>query len=409
MKTRILIVTLAALSMMGALSIDAYLPALPAIAKAFDISPAAAQQTLTLYLFGYAFMTLFYGTLSDSLGRRLVILISLVLYVLSSFGASWAPSFGWLLVFRLLQGLSAGAGQVVGRAMIGDLFSGAEAQRIMSFVSVVFGIAPAVAPILGGWLQAAFGWRSIFLFIATFALVLLGVCLRLLPESLPRERRHPFHFKVIVGNYWKVGCHARFLLKCLGNALSFSGVLIYIGSAPVFVLTILHLSVKDFGWLFIPLIGGMTLGSMLSARLSHRLSPRTIIQGGFSLMFLAAIANLVYTTFFTAQIPWAVMPPFFYCIGMAFAMPAMSVLTLEMFPRTKGLAASLQAFVFMVIFAVGSGLICPLIFGSAFNLALGIVIGLTLGAIFWWLGAREREGSEPENRVTTPEEFPLEV
>jgi DHA1 family bicyclomycin/chloramphenicol resistance-like MFS transporter len=386
MQRRSLIFVLAALSMLGALSIDAYLPALPAIAHGFSVSAPAVQQSLTVYLFAFAFMTLFYGTLSDSFGRKPVILISMALYVLSSLGGGLAPNLGWLLFFRFLQGLTAGAGGVVGRAMVGDLFSGAAAQRTMSYISVVFGLAPAIAPILGGWLQAAFGWRSIFGFIALFSFLLLLVCLKELPESLPREKRHPFHFRLIVANYWKVGCHARFIFMCLGIALSFSGVLIYVGSAPAFVLNILHLSVTEFGWLFIPLIGGMTLGSVVSGKLSHHHPPKAMIRAGYAIMIASVAANLGYTAFFAVVVPWAVAPMFVYGIGMSLASPAMTVMTLEMFPEYRGLAASLQSFTFMIVFAVGSGLICPLLFGSAFLLAVGTAVGLALSMVCWWMG-----------------------
>jgi len=397
---RILIYLLAALSMIGALSIDAYLPALPAIAHNFGVALPAAQQTLTIYLFAFAFMTLFYGTLSDSFGRRSVILVSLVLYMLSSIGAGCTTTLGGLIFFRLLQGLCAGAGQVVGRAIVGDLLSGAEAQRTMAYISVVFGAAPAVAPILGGWLQSAFGWRSIFIFIALFTLVLLVACFFLLKESLPRKDRHPFHFKAIVSKYWQVGCHAEFMFQSLGNALSFSGILIYVGSAPSFVMNILHLSVKQFGWLFIPLIGGMTLGSFISGRLSHQLAPHRMIWAGYLAMGISTLANLLYTWLFVATIPWAILPLFFYGIGMSLAMPAMTVRTLAMFPRVRGLTASLQTFLFLIIFAVGSGAICPLLFGSAFYLASGVAVGLTLSVFFWWLGTR---------RAPVPAEmFPLD-
>jgi DHA1 family bicyclomycin/chloramphenicol resistance-like MFS transporter len=372
--------------MIGALSIDAYLPALPAIAQDLHVTAAAAQQTLTIYLFGFAFMMLFYGTLSDSFGRRPVILISLVCYLLSSIGAVMATSLGMLLLCRLLQGLSAGAGQVIGPAIVTDLLKGAEAQRALSFIWVIFGIAPALAPIIGGWLQAAFGWHSIFIFIAVFTLILLGICRWLLPESLPLAERHPFHFKVIVANYWRVGRHGKFLLRCLAYGLSLSGILIYVASAPAFVFNILHLTVKDFGWLFVPLIGGLTLGSYLSGRLSHSIKPRTQILTGYGIMIASTIANLLYTGLCAVRIPWAVMPHFFYGIGMALALPAMLVIILEMFPRMRGLAASLQSFISMSVFAIGSGAICPLLFGSAFHLAAGVAVGLSLSIVCWLLG-----------------------
>jgi len=385
---RILICLLAALSMIGALSIDAYLPALPAIAQHFGATLPAAQQTLTVYLFAFAFMTLFYGTLSDSFGRKPVIVISLILYLLSSIGAAFATSLAALFVFRLLQGLCAGAGQVIPRAIVGDLLSGAEAQRTLSYISVVFGLAPAVAPILGGWLQAAFGWRSIFIFIALFTLVLLVACLVLLPESLPRKDRHAFHFKVIVASYWRVGGHARFMFQSLACALTFSLILIYVASAPAFVIGILHLSVKEFGWLFLPLIGGLTLGSALAGRLSHRFAPEKLIRIGYLLMGAAAVVNVAYTGTFAAALPWAVLPIFFCGIGTSLAIPAMTVTTLEMFPRFRGMASSLQNFLFMIVFAVGSGALCPLLFDSAFHLACGGAAGVALSLLCWWGGSR---------------------
>jgi DHA1 family bicyclomycin/chloramphenicol resistance-like MFS transporter len=211
MNHRVLIVVLAALSMLGALSIDAYLPALPTLAREFSITEPVAQQSLSAYMIGYAFMTLFYGTLSDSFGRRRIILFGLVMFIIGSLGSAAAPTFGWLCLFRLLQGLSGGAGQVVGRAMVSDLFTGKDAQKVVSLVSLVFGVAPAFAPIIGGWLLEAFGWRSIFLSTALFSSLLCTICYLFLQESLPVEKRHPFHFKLIVRHYVSAASHRHFM------------------------------------------------------------------------------------------------------------------------------------------------------------------------------------------------------
>jgi DHA1 family bicyclomycin/chloramphenicol resistance-like MFS transporter len=381
---RLLIFILAALSMLGALSIDAYLPAMLTIAKVFAATPAATQQTLTAYLIAFAIMTLFYGTLSDSFGRRRVLLISMLLYVLSSIGAGFSTSLGMLIVFRFLQGATAGAGGVIGRAMVGDLFSGADAQRVMSYISVVFGLAPAIAPILGGWLLTLLGWRSIFWFIALFTGLLMALCARELPESLAPEKRHPFHLRLVLRNYWHVlGC-ARFMLQVLSISLACWGIVIYVGSAPAFIVQILHLRDTDFGWLFIPLISGMSAGSWVAARFSHRFRAGTIVGAGYAIMAVAALGNMIYAALAAPAVPWAILGPMLYCFGMALATPGMTVRALETFPRHRGLASSLQSFLFMALFAIGSGLVCPLLFGNAFWLAAGVALGVLLSALCLW-------------------------
>jgi DHA1 family bicyclomycin/chloramphenicol resistance-like MFS transporter len=386
----LLVLILAVLSMLGALSIDAYLPALPAIGKEFAAGPAAVQQSLTIYVFAYAVMTLFYGTLSDSFGRRPVILGSLIVYLASSLGAAFAPSLAALMVFRLLQGLSAGAGTVVGRAMVGDLSSGPEAQRAMSYIAVVFGLAPALAPIIGGWLQATAGWRSIFFFIAGVTLALLIVCLVMLPESLPEEQRQAFHPGAILKRYWEVGGHRVFMLRGLSIAVGFAGVLLYVAAAPAFVLEILGLGVTQFGWLFLPLIGGMTVGSLLSGKLSHRVAAEKLIRAGFAVMIMAAAANVAYCAWGPVRIPWAVAPICLYGFGASLCAPAMTTITLEMIPEARGLAASLQTFLFMILFALTAGVAVPLLFDHPLKLAAASAGGAVFSVALWSAALKKR-------------------
>lgn len=384
---RLLIVILAALSMLGALSIDAYLPALPAIAVQFGVTLGAAQQSLTAYVFAFAVMTLFYGTLSDSFGRRLIVMWSLVFYLLGTIGAAWSQSLEMLIFFRLLQGLSAGGGAVVARAMVADLFTGAEAHRVMSYVNVVFGLAPALAPIIGGWLLAAFGWRAIFWFIALFTVVLLCACIAALPESLPADKRQKFQPRAVLASYWEVGSHPFFLLRSLSLSMAYSGIMIYVGAAPVFVMDIMKLDVTDFGWLFVPLIGGMTLGSIAAGWLSQRMKTQTVISSGFVIMVLSGVWNVIYSAAFFHPSHWAVMPLVSFSFGAALCSPAMSMITLEMFPKYRGLCASLQTFLFMMLFAVVSGLIVPHLPASPLPFAVSVLVGAVLCVVFWAIAA----------------------
>lgn len=371
--------------MIGALAIDTYLPSMPAIGEEYGVGPVAVQQTLSVFLFTFAFMMLFYGTLADSFGRRPVILTALSVYTLASVGAAWAPTFEWLLVFRALQGLSAGAGSVIGQAIVQDRFAGAQAQRMMSHIMMVFGLAPAIAPILGGWLHVSFGWRSSFVFLALFGAAMIVAVLRLLPESLPKDKRQPFHPGTIGRNYLMVLRNPQFVLLALSVGLAFSGLSLYIGSASNFVMVILGLPETAFAWMFIPLIGGMVIGSAWGGKRAHTSTPRRMMWIGFSMMALGVAANVGYNALFAAAVPWAVLPLFVYTFGLAVAMPAIQLTALGLFPNNRGLASSMVGFIQMMSFALVSGLVAPLLFDSAFKLALGVGGGLLLSFAAWRL------------------------
>ena len=381
----LLTLLLAGLTMVGPLAIDTYLPSFPAITQSFNASPLLVQQTLSMFLFCFAFMMLFYGTLSDSFGRRPVIMVSLMLYIVASVVAALAPSIGVLLACRIVQGLAAGAGSVVGRAIVQDRFSGAEAQKILSNIMMVFGLAPAIAPVLGGWLQVTFGWRSVFWFLCAFAILMLVSVQRALPESLKPEDRHPFHPVVIAKNYWKVLCHYHFLLLSIAVGMSFAGVALYIGSAAYFVMDILHLPETAFAWMFVPLISGMVIGSALSGKFAHKFERKTHAWLGFAIMIASGVINVAYNSFFTAAVPWAVLPLFIYSFGLALVMTPLSLIALEYFPNNNGLASSMQSFIQMILFALVSGLVAPLLFDSALHLAWGVLISLVFSLIAWML------------------------
>jgi DHA1 family bicyclomycin/chloramphenicol resistance-like MFS transporter len=387
---RMLTVVLACLGMVGALAIDTYLPSIPAIGREFNVGPLAVQQTLSIFLFCFAFMMLFYGTLSDSFGRRPVIMVALVFYTLASLGAVFAPTFGWLLVYRALQGLSAGAGSVIGAAIVQDRFSGPQAQKMMSHIMMVFGLAPAVAPVLGGWLHVHFGWRSTFVFLFAFGALMLLLVWRALPESLPREKRHAFHPGAIAANYLKVLRNPRFLLLSLTVGMAFGGLSLYIGSAANFVMEILHLPETAFGWMFIPLISGMVIGSAWGGKVAAKFSPKRMKWTGFAIMGAGALIGVVYNLLFVAQVPWAVLPLMIFTFGLAVAMPAIQLSAFALFPDNRGLSSSMLSFIQMISFAIVSGLVAPLLFGSALKLACGMLGGLVLSFVCWRLSALKR-------------------
>jgi DHA1 family bicyclomycin/chloramphenicol resistance-like MFS transporter len=387
---RLLTVILACLGMVGALAIDTYLPSIPAIGREFQVGPLAVQQTLSVFLFTFAFMMLFYGTLSDSFGRRPVILVALAVYTLASLGAVFAPTFGALLACRALQGLAAGAGSVIGQAIVQDRYSHdqAHAQKIMSHIMMVFGLAPAIAPVLGGWLHVTFGWRATFIFLAAFGALMILLVYKGLPESLPKEQRHAFHGVAIARNYLKVLRNPQFLLLAIAVGLAFGGLSLYIGSAANFVMVILKLPETAFAWLFIPMIGGMTIGSAWGGKAAARIAPANMMWLGFAIMGSAGAISVAYNSVFVAAIPWAVLPLALYTFGLAVAMPAIQVGALALFPDNRGLASSMLAFIQMMLFALVSGVVAPLLFDSALKLAMGVLAGLIASFACWRLSLR---------------------
>ena len=376
--------------MLGAFSIDAYLPSFPAIGESLGVTRAAVQQTLTVYLFTFAFMMIFYGTLSDTFGRKPVVVASVAGYVLGSAGAALAPGYGWLLVFRAVQGLSAGGGAVVGAAIVRDLYPGSSGQRVMAYVKLVFSLAPAIAPVAGGWLQVLAGWRAVFVFLTLVSLAMLVATVRVLPESLPAGERQPAHPGRILRSYVEVGSHGRFMLQIVGMGMCFGGFSLYVSTAPDFVMKVLRLPETAFAWLFIPIIIGMSLGSLLSARLAGRMAPGRLIAMGFAVMGGTAVLNLAYAHLFVPVVPWAVLTPMFYMFGISMASPAMSLQAMDVFPEMRGMAASFQGFVQMILFATISGTVAPLVYGDAKRLAWCLLAGWVISAVCWGAGTRRR-------------------
>ena len=183
---------LAGLSTLGPFSIDTYMPSFPAMQVSLHATPMHVQQTLSVYLFCFAIMMLFHGSLSDSFGRRPIIIASLVAFTLTSIACVFAGHINTLIVLRGIQGLSAGAGMIVGRAMVRDLYAGAEAQRLTSQITMMFAISPAIAPIIGGWLHVMFGWPPVFIFMSGLGLLLLILRLQYLPDRHPPLEPPPF-------------------------------------------------------------------------------------------------------------------------------------------------------------------------------------------------------------------------
>lgn len=372
---------LAALSALGPFSIDTYLPSFHEIGEKLHATPLQVQQTLSVYLLAFAMMTLWHGAISDRFGRRRVILAALGLFGLASVGCLVATSIEQLWFWRAMQGVTAGAGIVISRAIVRDLFDGPPAQRLMSQITMMFALAPAIAPVIGGWLQTLFGWRSIFAFLVLSTAALGLACWKLLPETLPPEKRQSLQPAYLGRSYFKVLTSPRFLFACAALSLNFLGFFIYVLSAPTFLMK--HLGVPETGflWLFGPAMSGLMGGAWLSGRLAGQRSPEKTIGLGYLLMVSAAIFNVSLNLALPPGLPWSVMPIFVYTLGMSLAMPSLTLLALDPFPEQRGLAASCQTFFQSGANSIAAGLIVPLLWGSTLTLSLGMAGLLSLGGL----------------------------
>lgn len=375
---------LAALAMFGPFCIDAIFPAFPAIAQQFNASPLAMQQTISVYLFAYAGLSLFVGAFSDAWGRRAVILGGLAVFLLATIGCALAQSMSELLVFRAAQGMSAGVGLIVGRAIVRDCFDGHLAQKLMAQISMIFGVAPALAPVIGAWLVAWGGWHALFWTLAAFTLALIGLCLIVLPETHPVAQRHRFSPANLLASYRTILSDSQFHALALALTFNSAALFLYVVCAPPFILSILHLDQNHFPWLFVPAISGLVLGAILAGRLAGRVSMRVLVGAGYSIMLLAALLNIGIAEFVQpARVPWAVLPIGLGAIGINLIAPTLNLLVLDRFPRYRGGASSVQAFIMLTFSALLAGMLGPLLADSALHLALASAAFCVLGFVGW--------------------------
>lgn len=383
----------AVLMMLAPFSIDSYLPSLPHIARDLQAADWQVQQTLSLYLIAFAGTTLLYGPLSDAFGRRAVVLASLALYTVSSIGCAFAANIHWLLAMRIVQGAAASGPVVIGRAIVRDAFSGAKAQRMMSQVMLFFALAPAAAPIVGGYLQELYGWRSVFWFLTGMALLLWVWTALWLPETLAPADRHPAHPRALAKAYWRAFRHGSFMLVVLAFAAAFAGLFLYIAASPVLLYRHLGYAADDFGYMFIPLVVGLMSGAFVSGRLAGRYSHAQAVNFGFLAMLVAAALDLVTALTLTPHVWNTVGPVALYAAGMSLTLPNLGLIALECLPKRRGLASAVQGFLQMALGGVVAGVLAPVLAPRLWTLASGALALSGSGFLLWQAylrGARPR-------------------
>ncbi|MBP2407439.1 multidrug effflux MFS transporter [Brachybacterium fresconis] len=386
--TIVVIVVLTTLSAIGPLATDMYIPAFPEVAGELGTTASRMQLTITAFFLGTASGQVVAGPLSDRMGRRTPLLIGIVLCLLASIGCALAPSVEILLVLRVLQGIGGGFGMVLGRAVLIDMTDGPELFRLMNIMQGVGGVAPIVAPLMGGIILIVGQWREIFLVIAAMSLIsLIGVLVRI-PESLPPSRRHSGGFRTFLRNVRTLLHRRTFVAYMLVNAFSAFALMAYVSASSFVVQEMLGFTSSEYSVSFAINSMGMMSMSLLSARLTRSIHPRKLIRVGLVVVSLASFSLLIGSLFLDTP-AWIVLPAFFFTVapqGLIFGNGG--ALASDQAREIAGTGSAMLGLGFSFAASVAAPLVGIAGTHSSLPMAIAMVCGVLISGTFFVLAGR---------------------
>jgi len=378
---------LASLTGLGPMSMDMYVPSLPDIARALHAPTAQVQLTISSYLLGFAVGQIIYGPLSDRIGRRPVLLAALCLYGLGSVLCATTQSIEALIAVRFVQSLGGAGAIVLARAVVRDLYSGVRAGRELSLMGSIQAFAPIVAPVIGGILQTAFGWRAGFILLAIFAALAGSVTARLLPETLRKPTPGPFSLAAMGGLYRSVLEHRGFLAHLAIITSTFVGLYAWVSGASIVIQGVYGLSPLTFGATYAFGALGYMLGTNIAARIVMRLGLDRMIGIGAAIMAAGGLTMTAVVALGLADVAWLVAGMTIYLAGMGLAMPQTMAGALTPFPDRAGTASSLVGFTQQSCAAIAAAAIGAFLGRSAWPVA-GTIAAMGCLAFSVWAMTR---------------------
>jgi DHA1 family bicyclomycin/chloramphenicol resistance-like MFS transporter len=371
---------LGALTAMGPLAIDMYLPALPTIARDLATSPGLVQVSLAVYFIGIALGQAFYGPLSDRFGRKVALYFGLAVFIVASVGCAIAPTIESLVVSRFLQALGGCAPLVVPRAVVRDYFDERGSVRMLSMLVLVMGLAPILGPLIGGQLLVAFGWRSVFWVLATYAVIVLALSALILPESLPAERRRKQPLSRVLAVYGQLLRDRIYIGYVLAGALVFSGLLAYIAGSPFVFIELYGVPPERYGLIFGMNAIGIITASQVNRWLAGRVDPRRILRIVLPLSMASGAVLLIDAWTGLGGFAGLLIPLFFFIASHGFVMPNTTAMAMAPHGAIAGSASALLGTVQFVLGAAAGTAVGALGDGTAVPLAM-VIAGC--GAAAW--------------------------
>jgi DHA1 family bicyclomycin/chloramphenicol resistance-like MFS transporter len=360
-----LVIILAVLSLIAPLAIDMYLPALPFIAEGLAATDAQAQLTLPTYFAGFAIGQAFYGPIADRFGRKPPLYFGLAIYIAASLGCALAPNIDTLIGLRFLQAAGGCAGTVVARAMVRDLFTGADAIRVFSRVLLVFGVGPILAPMIGSGVLHWFGWREIFFLLTAIGVLSLVLIFIRLPETRDPAHVKPLRLSSIIVGYWRLFTHRNFVGYALTGGTMMAGTFAYIAGLPFVIVKIFDLPSAYFSWVFGINAVGFILASQVNVRVQRRHSPERVLSAALLLQIVAAAVFVIDVLMEWGGLFGILVPLFFWIATMGFVIPNTTALSMAPFAANAGAASALLGVLQFVLAAGSSALVAALADGTA--------------------------------------------
>ena len=369
-----LTLVLGALSAFTPLSVDMYLPSLPTLEQVFDTDTGRVQMTLSVFFIGLALGQLLLGPVSDRYGRRRPLLAGNLLFILASAACALSTTVDHLIFWRFFQAGGSCAGMVIGRAMVRDLFEPRDMAKVFSMLMLVMGVAPILAPLLGGYVLVWFDWHAIFWIEVVFGMLVMVAALRLLPETHDHAAAQPLHLGRILRSYGSLLATARFMGYSLASSLGLAGMFAYVASAPFVFINLFHVPADSFGWIFGSNAVGFIGMAQVNRLLLRRFTLDEVLIGGLSLASVAGLVLvLMAATGFGGMIGvW--LPLFVYIASMGVVLPNAGANAMAGESRRAGMAAALMGTLQFTAGAASSGLLSLLSTGSALPMAGGVAL-----------------------------------
>ncbi|WP_299015328.1 Bcr/CflA family multidrug efflux MFS transporter [uncultured Photobacterium sp.] len=383
-----LILILGAIAALTPLAIDMYLPAMPSIARDLAVTPSAVQTTLTAYTAGFAIGQLLHGPLADSYGRKPILIIGVLLFALAACFSAMSQGIEALTWVRAAQGFAGAAAAVIIQALVRDMFEREEFARTMSFITLVMTIAPLAAPMIGGYLSIWFGWRSVFWVLALFAGLIIVAVLGKIPETLPKEKRLPFHLGTTLRNYAKMLTTPVAVGLIFSSGFSFAGMFTFLTVGAFVYIDLYHVSTENFGFLFGLNIICLILMTSINGRMVKKMGSHWMLRFGLLVQLIAGI-GLICGQLFQLGL-WGVVIPVMLFVGTISIIGSNTMACLlAKYPHMAGTASSLAGTMRFGTGTVVGGMVAMMPDATVWPMALTMASCALLSAVFYWFMSRD--------------------